>query len=132
MSTAGHGQSATVYLVDDDPSVQRALFRLLLTAGFSVTAFGTVDELMAAEVEGENACVVADIRMPGTNGLSLPHLLERRGAHLPVIYVTAQDTEEARAGARRAGAAGYFRKPVDAQALIDAIHWALSDQRGAR
>ena len=64
--------------------------------------------------------------MPGTSGLELPALLARTGQRLPVIFVTAHDTPETRELAHRLGAAGYFRKPVDEQALLDAIAWALS------
>jgi FixJ family two-component response regulator len=63
--------------------------------------------------------------MPGVSGLELPALLASAGRRLPVILVTAHDTEETRDIAQRAGAAAYFRKPVDDQALLDAIAWTL-------
>ena len=128
MPQNGFGQGATVYVIDDDVSVRRAFSRLLRAAGFSPLTFGSVEEFVAKPLACANACVVADVRMSGANGLSLPQLLKERGLHLPIIYVTAYDTEETRERARRAGAVGYFRKPVDDQALIDAIRWALADQ----
>ncbi len=64
--------------------------------------------------------------MSGGSGLDLPKKLHDQGSWLPVIIVTAHDTEEMRAKARQVGVVGYFRKPVDDQALIDAIEWALS------
>jgi FixJ family two-component response regulator len=65
------------------------------------------------------------------DGLELPVLLGRAGHILPVIFVTAHDSPETRDLAQRFGAAGYFRKPVDDQALLDAVAWALNS-RNAR
>jgi FixJ family two-component response regulator len=87
--------------------------------------FASVEELMKADVSDKNACIVSDVRMPGTSGLELPALLARAGKYLPVIFATAHDTPETRTIAQRSGAAAYFRKPVDDQALLDAIAWAL-------
>jgi FixJ family two-component response regulator len=122
---------ATVYIIDDDRSVRRALSRLMRATGFEAHTFGDVDQFLALSRYCERACIVADVRLPGTLGLELPALLDRRGLRLPVIFVTAQDGQENRAIARKLGAAGYFRKPVDDQALLDAIEWALSGEREA-
>lgn len=122
------GNRATVYIIDDDSSVQRALSRLMRATGFDVQAFGDLDQFLAMRCYAERACVVADVRLPGKLGLELPELLDRRGVRLPVIFVTAQDGQEYRAMARKLGAAGYFRKPVDDQALLDAIKWAMSGE----
>ena len=117
-----------VYIIDDEPSVLRALVRLMRSAGLGGTAFSSVDEFMSSKIDTHNACVVADVHMPGTSVLDLPERLKRRGSSLPVIYMTARDTDEIRKRIHRAGAAGYFRKPVDDQALIDAIHWAVTGE----
>jgi FixJ family two-component response regulator len=69
--------------------------------------------------------------MPGISGFELPGLLARAGHHVPVIFVTAHDTPETRQRAQSVGAAGYFRKPVDDQALLDAIAWAIGGGRAA-
>ena len=83
---------------------------------------------MRSDFTDQNACVVSDVRLPGKSGLELPVLLGRSGHHLPVIFVTAHDSAETRDLAQRLGAASYFRKPVDDQALLDAISWAVSAQ----
>jgi len=114
-----------IYIIDDDESVHRALARLLRSAGFETRTFATVDAFTASEIDSGSGCVLADVRMPGCDGLELPERLRRLGCQLPVIFLSAQDTDTTRAAARRAGAAGFFRKPVDDQALIDAIEWAL-------
>ena len=118
--------NAIVYVIDDDPSVRNSLKRLMRSADLEVAVFDSVQTFLEQADRERRACIIADIRMPGTTGLDLPGLLDRRGYRDPVIFVTAHDTEETRRLARDAGAAGYFRKPVDDQALLDAIHWALS------
>jgi FixJ family two-component response regulator len=125
-------ENPMVYIIDDEPSVQRALVRLMRAAGFGGTAFSSVDEFMSTKIDTHNACVVADVHMPGTSALELLELLKRSGVSLPVIYMTARDTNATRERIHRAGAAGYFRKPVDDQALIDAIQWAITDEPDLR
>jgi FixJ family two-component response regulator len=117
--------SITVYIVDDDASVRQALARLVQSCGMRAQVFATVSELIAVDQFAEPACVIADIRMPETSGLELPVLLARQGDRLPVIFVTSYDNDQNRAAAKRVGAAGYFRKPVDGEALLDAIAWAV-------
>ena len=119
----------TVYLVDDDESVRTALSRLLRSAQIQVHSFSNVEELLCTDKPDEQSCVVADIRMPGTGGLDLPKMLTARGCKYPVIFLSAQDTEQTRAAAKRAGGAGFFRKPIDAQALLDAIEWAIREEK---
>lgn len=114
----------TVYVIDDEPSVRDALVRLCRSAGLDASAFASVEAFLAVEIPPGDACVVADIRMPGQVGTCLPGLLAERGQTLPVIFITAYDSPESREQARNAGASGYFRKPIDGQALLDAISWA--------
>jgi FixJ family two-component response regulator len=114
----------TVYIVDDDVSVRQALARLVRSARMRAEAFETVRDLVTRAGSDEPDCVIADIRMPDVSGLELPGLLARDVHRPPVIFVTAYDTEENRAEAKNVGAAAFFRKPVDGQALLDAIAWA--------
>ncbi len=114
-----------IYIVDDEPSICTAYSRLALTAKMQPKAFASVEEFLSSEFTDENACVISDVWMPGISGLDLPDLLARDGHRLPVIFVTANDSPEAREIAQRSGAAGYFRKPVDDQALLDAIEHAI-------
>lgn len=90
--------------------------------------FASIDDFMRTDFNDENACVVADVHFPERKAVDLPMRLENSGHHLPVIFVTANDTADTRAVAQRNGAAAYFSKPVDAQALLDAIRWALARQ----
>jgi len=114
-----------VYIVDDEPSICTAYARLVRAAKMEPRTFGSVEDFMLSNFADENACVVSDVQFPGTSGLELPLLLNRAGRSLPVIFVTAFDTSETRDLAHERGAAAYFRKPVDDQALLDAIVWAV-------
>ncbi|MGP0098343.1 MAG: response regulator [Terriglobales bacterium] len=74
----------------------------------------------------ENDCILLDMRMPGSTGFNLRHKLAACGVQLPVIVVSASDGAQIREHARQLGAVSFFRKPVDDQALLDAIWWAIS------
>lgn len=115
-----------VYIVDDEPSVCTAYARLMRSAKMQARTFSSVEDFMASDFSDENACIICDVQFPGQSGLDLPVLLGRAGHHVPVIFVTAHDTTETRDRALRSGAAAYFRKPVDDQALLDAIGWAIA------
>jgi FixJ family two-component response regulator len=119
-------RAVQLYIVDDEPSVRTALARLARSARMEARAFASVEAFLRADFSDENACVVSDVQFPGRSGLDLPVLLGRAGHLLPVIFITGHDSPETRDLAQRYGAAGYFRKPVDDQALIDAITWAVA------
>jgi FixJ family two-component response regulator len=118
-----------VYIVDDEPSICTAYARLVRSAKMQPHTFASADEFLRADFSDTNACVISDIQMPAVSGLDLPERLTEAGHHLPVIIVTAHDTPQARERAQKVGAVAYFRKPVDDQALLDAIAWALSGKR---
>lgn len=119
--------SATIYIVDDDCSVRTALKRLLRSAGLKSLDFDSCQAFLDCDFVAQRGCVIADIRMPGTSGLELPALLAERGRDLPVILLSAFDGDDAVEVAKLAGAVALFHKPVDDQALLDAIEWATGD-----
>ena len=114
------------FIVDDDASVRDALGLLLGLKGYRTVPFASADDFLKAEVPLDGSCIISDVKMHGVTGLELHQKLRDAGVRVSFIFVTAYDTDEARAEARKAGAIAYFRKPVDDQALIDAIDWALS------
>lgn len=116
----------TIYLIDDDASVRRALGRVMTSCGLSWQAYASVSEFLAETNIVGPGCIVADMTMPGMSGLELKQALNAANRPIPMIFLTAQDTDEMRHAAHEAGAASFFRKPVDTQALIDAIQWALN------
>lgn len=124
--------SSTIFIIDDDASVRRALGRVMTYAGYVWQAFESVEDFLAGAHLSASGCIVADMTLLGISGLDLKHLLNAGHWEIPVIFLTAHDTAEMRTAAHEAGAAGCFRKPVDTQALLDAIQWALSTTRPAQ
>jgi FixJ family two-component response regulator len=117
------------YVIDDDESVRKAFERLLRSANLEVETFSSVREFFNGEPQGGNACIVVDIRMPGSTGFDLQRELISRGIRMPVIVISASDDAQTREQARRLGAAAFFRKPIDDQALLDAIWWAIAEAK---
>lgn len=118
-----------VSIIDNDESILRALQRLLGAAGFEVRTYQSAQAFLESAFQQEMMCLVIDVRMPGMSGLELSDKLTDMNCRLPIIFITAYDMEKTRRKAIAAGAVGYFRKPVDGQALIDSIHWAFSARR---
>ena len=126
----GDEMSPIIYIVDDDASVRRAMKRLIRSAGMEVRTFASAQEFLDFEYTNQNACMIVDIKLQGMSGLELQKELRARGSDLPVVFITGFDSPETREQAKKAGAAGYFRKPLDDQALLDTIQWALAhDQK---
>ncbi|MBW1803703.1 MAG: response regulator [Deltaproteobacteria bacterium] len=115
-----------IYIVDDDASVRRAMKRLIRSAGMKVRTFSSAQEFLDFEYSKQNVCMIVDIKLQGMSGLELQNELRARGSDLPVIFITGFDTPETRDQAKKTGAVGYFRKPLDDQALLDTIQWALT------
>jgi FixJ family two-component response regulator len=118
-----------VYVIDDDAAVRRALARLLRSGNLNVETFSSPEEFLSEPREEKDACVIADIRMPGSTGFDLQQRIASRGPRLPIIILSASDDAQTREHARGLGAVAFFRKPVDDQALLDAIWWAISGTR---
>jgi FixJ family two-component response regulator len=112
-------------IVEDDASLLRQLGRLLRAAGFAVRPFGSAEEFLLAAQGPLPDCLVLDIHLGGLSGFDLHERLRARGTPVPTIFITGQDDPAMREQARRAGAAGYLRKPFDDQALISAIEHAV-------
>ena len=115
-----------IYLVDDDASVRKALTMLLMSADMEVKAFEAAEDLLKCQLREQNTCLISDLKLKGLSGLELQQQLTKKGIKIPVIFVTAFDSNEIRQQVKQAGAIGYFRKPVDDQALLDTIRWAIS------
>ena len=116
-----------IYVVDDDISVRQALEMLFISADMKVLTFKSAEDLLKCKLRVEKTCLITDIKMKGLSGLELQQQLTQRGIKIPAIFLTAFDSNESRQRAKKVGAAGYLQKPVDDQALLDTIKWALSN-----
>jgi FixJ family two-component response regulator len=123
---------ATVYVVDDDPSVRAGLARLLQSMGLTVKTFDSAREFLEEAVAEAPGCLIVDLRMPAMNGLELQEQLMTRNLNLPVIFLTGYGTVPASVRAMKRGAADFLEKPVDDQVLLDAIYQALEEDRKNR
>jgi FixJ family two-component response regulator len=121
-----------VAIVDDDASVRRSLDRLIRAFGYRTQVFGSADEFLASSAPDGAACVFLDVRMPGTDGLTVQRRLAGRGTRIPVVFITALATGEEERRARSAGAVGFLRKPVGEATLRHALDKALRAARLAR
>jgi two-component system response regulator FixJ len=125
----------TVFLIDDQASVRHALSEMLQVFGFSVEIFESADAFLAGVDVQRTGCVVADVRMPGTDGIELVRQLQKRNLTLPVILISGHaDVPMAVAGIK-AGAEDFIEKPLDDAQLVAAINRALArlfDQQDRR
>jgi FixJ family two-component response regulator len=112
-----------VYLVDDDKSVRTSLSRLMRVSGFEVIAFDTPEKFLAEVSSDWNGCVVLDMTLPRVTGLQVQERLRDMDIRLPVIAMSARDDDGLRESARALGVRFFLHKPVDDQALLDAISW---------
>ena len=118
-----------IAVVDDEPSIRRALDRLMRSADMDVDTYPSGAEFLAAWSCGAPDCVVLDLHMPGLTGFDVLERLTQSDARVPVVVVTGHDTPEARALA--SGASAYLLKPVDDGALLSAIDAAIRGRRSA-
>lgn len=126
-----HATRATpvIYIVDDEESVRKGLSRLMRSAGMPCRDFASAEQFLAEMDPQQTGCLLLDITMPGLTGLQLQNELKKRKIRLPIIAVSARDDADTSSRARQLGARFFLRKPVDDQALLDAIRWVVEDER---
>jgi FixJ family two-component response regulator len=120
---------STVFLIDDDASVRKALTRLIRSAGYDVQAFASAhDFLDNFRVREENgpACLVLDVRMPGLSGLDLQQKLQATNTVLPIIFITGHGDIPMSVRAMKDGAVDFLPKPVKDKELLKAVEQALA------
>jgi FixJ family two-component response regulator len=124
--------SARVYIVDDDAACGTAVRRLLQAAGIEAQAFGSGAALLAHLPAGAHGCVVADLRMPGLDGLELQESLASLGSPLPVVFLSGHADIPSTVRAMRQGAVDFLEKGAPGVALIAAVKRALVRDAAAK
>ena len=117
-------ENPTISIVDDDPAVRDALWRLMDSAGLAATAFASAEEFLASPSPDETDCLILDVRLPGMDGLELQRRLIASNWKIPIIFISAHADAGVRASALQAGAVAFFEKPFNSAALLDAIEAA--------
>ena len=115
-----------VILVEDDPSVLRALRRLLEVSGFKVTAFDRPSALQAAGIPDQNACLIFDVHLPEITGVDLYQALAASGCRAPLILITGRVDEATHAMTKRVHTAAVLIKPFSRDTLLTAIRQGLA------
>ena len=118
-------QDAIVYVIDDDESARHSLEFLLDVAGVRVRSFASADAFLTSSPPLAGACVITDVRMPGTGGLELAEALRTRGAGVPVIVITGHADVPLAVQAMKAGVTDFIEKPFDDEVMLAAIRKAL-------
>lgn len=116
---------ATIYIVDDDDGMRRALTLLMSTVGYHAVAFARPTEFLQKLDPQQHGCLVLDVRMPEMSGLEVQQQLNRAGSLLPVILITGHGDVPMAVQAMKDGAFDFLQKPFRDQELLDRINAAL-------
>lgn len=121
-----------VFIIDDDPSMRRALINLFQSVGLEVEAFGSAPEMLQSELPDVASCLVLDIRLPGLSGLELQTELARAKIRIPIIFITGHGDIPMTVRAMKSGAVDFLSKPFRDQDLLDAVVAAIERDRKRR
>jgi two-component system response regulator FixJ len=116
----------TLFLIDDQQAVREALGEMLRVLGYRVEIYESADAFLEARVAPRPGCIVADVRMPGMDGIELVRELSRREIALPVILISGHGDVPMAVAAIKAGAEDFIEKPVDDAHLLSAINRCLA------
>jgi FixJ family two-component response regulator len=120
-----NAQHGTVFLVDDEPGMLKALTRLLRAEGFSVRGFTSPKTFLESYRAEELSCLVLDVAMPELNGLEFQQQLAEAGILLPIVFLTGRGDIPMTVQAVKAGAVDFLTKPVNDETLLRAVRAAL-------
>jgi FixJ family two-component response regulator len=129
MTLAG---AATVFVVDDDPSVRAAIQGLLKSASLRSESFETAEEFLRSKRPDGPSCLVLDVSLPGVSGLDFQRQLADAGVQIPIIFITGHGDIPMTVKAMKSGAVEFLTKPFDDHDLLDAIRQALDRDRATR
>jgi len=121
-----------VFVIDDDASVREALESLIRSIGLRVETFPSTRDFLKKRLPEISRCLVLDVRLPGTSGLSFQRQLAKAEINIPIIFITGHGDVPMSVRAMKAGALEFLTKPFRDQDLLDAIQLALEKDRARR
>jgi FixJ family two-component response regulator len=121
-----------VFIVEDDPSVQRALGNLFQSVGLQVEVFGSASDMLKSKLPDVASCLVLDVRLPGLSGLDFQTELARANIHIPIIFMTGHGDIPMTVRAMKGGAVDFLTKPFRDQDMLDAVVTAIERDRKRR
>ena len=113
-------------IVDDEACVREALTSLMRSVGYATTEYSSAESFLASADREPPDCLILDLHLPGMNGLALQRRLAERCQKLSIVFVSSNGTPEQRLGALQAGAVAFLSKPFSDDAILEAVHMALS------
>ena len=117
--------SPVISIIDDDPSVRKATDGLVRSLGYRCLTFASAEDFLQSDHLDDTSCVITDVQMPGLSGVELQSELNARGAHMPIIFITAFPEDRVRRCVLEAGAIGFLSKPFEEAVLIEHLQAAL-------
>jgi len=119
------GRQKIICIVDDEPSVRRALSRLLNLHGFETRLFASAREYLDDPCIGQASCLLIDVAMSGIDGYEMLTLLNASGRSIPTVIISAHPDKKSKDRAKSVGAADFLHKPCSEGILMDAIDKAI-------
>jgi FixJ family two-component response regulator len=121
-----------VFIVEDDPSMRRALGNLFQSVGLEVEVFGSASEMLQTKLPDVASCLVLDVRLPGLSGLDFQTELAKANIHIPIIFMTGHGDIPMTVRAMKGGAVDFLAKPFRDQDMLDAVVMAIERDRKRR
>jgi FixJ family two-component response regulator len=114
-------QAHTIAVIDDDLRVLESLINLLASCGYRAQGYSSAEQFLDSGGLQKSCCVITDVEMRQMSGLGLLHHINSSNTPLPVVIITGKPSEKSESFYLEKGAVGFFRKPVDGDALVDLI-----------
>lgn len=121
-----------VYIVDDDDAVRASIRLLIRSVGLDARVHASAQEFLSSYDPRDAGCLLLDVRMPGMSGLDLQQELNRRGATIPVVFITGHGDVPMAVEAMQQGAFDFLQKPFRDQDLLDRVQRALARDAESR
>jgi FixJ family two-component response regulator len=127
-----NGPNPTIFIIDDDSSMRRALSYLLQSAGYKVETYSSAEKFLQREPYDGVGCILLDVRMPGLSGMDLQEKLMRPDYMMPIIFLTGHGELSMGVHAMKKGAIDFLTKPCDDEQLLAAVNRAIEKDMQAR
>jgi FixJ family two-component response regulator len=132
MKSSQVSENALVFVVDDDPSMRRAITLLMESVGLPVETFESAQQFLSFKRPEIPCCLVLDLQLPDLSGLDLQRELAEAGNEIPIIFITGHGDIPQSVRAMKAGAVEFLTKPFDTKVLVEAVSQAIERDRAAR
>ena len=123
-----HIKASLISIVDDDQSVVEAMVSLIESVGYRAKGFRSAEDFLKSRQLANSACLILDVLMPSIDGFELQRQLAARNYRIPIIFITAYDSDDVHIQAFQAGAAGLLCKPFSQESLFQGVRSALVNQ----